>query len=91
MGPQRAVLFTVRTGDERIAPESLSCRKSLFVHHKISKKSATEPIPVVKPEIARETSSLFSARYGQTHNSFPVNRQNAIFVTGKKLGILAAV
>jgi hypothetical protein len=28
-------LFTLRTGDERIAPESLTCPKSLFVHHNI--------------------------------------------------------
>jgi hypothetical protein len=32
-----ATLFTVRTGDERIAPESLTWRKSLFVHHNIWK------------------------------------------------------
>jgi hypothetical protein len=30
-------LFTVRTGDERIAPESLTCRKSFFVHYNMWK------------------------------------------------------
>src|ERR1700720_4050288 len=41
--PPRVVLFRVRTRDERIAPESLTCRKSLFVHHNIWIGKTTRP------------------------------------------------
>src|ERR1700730_9089379 len=41
--PPRAVLFRVRTRDERIAPESLTCRKSLFVHYNIWIGKTTGP------------------------------------------------
>jgi hypothetical protein len=76
-------LFTVRTGDERIAPESLTCPKSLFVHHNMSSKRAIEPLPIVKIPNHGRTVKPLCARRGQTQNAFPVNRQKLFLLRGK--------
>ena len=65
--PPRAVLFRVRTRDERIAPESLTCRKSLFVHHNIWIGKTTRPqklwktalLAVLKPCVRRDSEGPF--------------------------------
>jgi len=76
-------LFTVRTGDERIAPESLTCPKSLFVHHNMSSKRAIEPLPIVKIPNHGRTVKPLCARRGQTQNAFPVNRQKLFLLREK--------
>jgi len=74
------ILFTVRTGDERIAPESLTCHKSLFVRHNMSARRENEALPIVKDSDYGRNVTPWCARCGRTQKAFPVNRPNTIFI-----------
>jgi hypothetical protein len=83
MTPARAALFTVRTGDERIAPESLIDGKSLFVHHNISMNRLALCLPIVKRGHFGQGARLLRTVRPKTRAAGSVNSQKANFVVQK--------